>query len=150
MKRVLFICHGNICRSVMAQYMFLDKVKKMGLEDQFDADSAATSREEIGNEMYPPAKRKLKQKGVPYGHHQARQIVREDYDKFDLLVGMDDENLYYMKRMLGNDPEGKFRMMLSYIGLNREVADPWYSGDFEQTYQDLDASLDAMIETLNN
>ncbi len=146
MKRVLFICHGNICRSVMAQYMFLDKVKHLRLEDQFDADSAATSREEIGNEMYPPAKRKLKQKGIPFGNHRARQIVREDYDRYDLLIGMDEENLYYMKRILGDDPDDKFRMMLSYIGLSREVADPWYSGDFEQTYQDLDASLDAMIE----
>ncbi len=146
MKRVLFICHGNICRSVMAQYMFLYKVKMRGLEDVFDADSAATSREEIGDEMYPPAKRKLTQKGIPFGHHRARQIVREDYDRYDILVGMDDENLYYMKRMLGNDPEGKFRKMLNYIGLEREVADPWYSGDFEQTYQDLDMSLDAMID----
>ncbi len=146
MKRVLFICHGNICRSVMAQYMFLDKVNRLGLGDQFEADSAATSREEIGNGMYPPAKRKLTQKGIPFGNHRARQIVREDYDRYDLLVGMDDENMYYMRRMLGNDPEGKFRMMLNYIGLNREVADPWYSGDFEQTYQDLDSSLDAMIE----
>ncbi len=148
--RVLFVCHGNICRSVMAQYMFQDKVRRLGLETLFEADSAATSREEIGNEMYPPAKRKLTQKGISFGHHRARQIVPEDYDRYDLLIGMDDENLYYMKRILGNDPDGKFRRMLSYIGLDREVADPWYSGDFEQTYQDLDKSLDAMIEAENN
>ncbi len=147
MKRILFVCHGNICRSVMAQYMFEYKVKQLGLENQFESDSAATSREEIGNEMYPPAKRKMTQKGIPFGHHRARQIVREDYNKYDLLIAMDEENLYYMKRILGNDPDGKFRMMLSYIGLNREVADPWYSGDFEQTYKDLDASLDALIDT---
>ncbi len=145
MIKVLFVCHGNICRSVMAEYMFRDKIRKLGLEDRFCADSAATSREEIGNEMYPPAKSMLTKKGIPFGHHRARQIVREDYDRYDILVGMDDENMYFMRRMLGEDTEGKFRKMLQYIGLEREVADPWYTGDFTQTYEDLDQSLDAMI-----
>ena len=145
-KRVLFICHGNICRSVMAQYMFDYKVSRLGLEDQFTSDSAATSWEEIGNEMYPPAKRMLTKKGIPFGHHRARRIVSEDYDNYDLLVGMDDENLYFMRRILGEDPDGKYRKIMNYIGLEREVADPWYTGDFAQTYEDLDRSLDAMIE----
>ena len=144
-KRILFICHGNICRSVMAEYMFKEKVRQLGVEDQFEADSAATSREELGNEMYPPAKRMLTKKGIPFGHHRARQITREDYDRYDLLIGMDDWNLSNMRRMLGNDPDHKFRKMLNYIGLEREVADPWYTGDFAQTYEDLDRSLDALI-----
>ena len=135
MKRILFICHGNICRSVMAEYMFKEKVRKLGLENQFEADSAATSREEIGNEMYPPAKRMLTKKGIPFGHHRARQITRDDYDRY----------LSNMRRMLGDDQDHKFRKMLNYIGLEREVADPWYTGDFAQTYEDLDKSLDAMI-----
>ncbi len=146
MIKILFICHGNICRSVMAQYMFEDKIRSLRLEDQFYVDSAATSREEIGNEMYPPAKRMLTKKGIPFGHHRARQIVRDDYDRYDLLVGMDDWNLHNMHRILGDDPDGKFRKMLNYIGLEREVADPWYTGDFAQTYDDLDRSLDAMIQ----
>ncbi len=130
----------------MAQYMFEDKIRSLRLEDQFYVDSAATSREEIGNEMYPPAKRMLTKKGIPFGHHRARQIVRDDYDRYDLLVGMDDWNLHNMHRILGDDPDGKFRKMLNYIGLEREVADPWYTGDFAQTYDDLDRSLDAMIQ----
>ena len=146
MKSILFICHGNICRSAMAEYMFKEKVRRLGLEDQFYADSAATSREEIGNEMYPPAKRMLTQKGIPFGHHRARQIVREDYDRYDLLIGMDDWNMRNMARILGEDPDGKFRKMLTYIGLEREVADPWYTGDFAKTYDDLDRSLDALIQ----
>ena len=129
----------------MAEYMFKDKVHRLGLDDLFYADSAATSREEIGNEMYPPAKRMLTKKGIPFGHHRARRIVSEDYENFDLLVGMDDENLYFMRRILGDDPEGKYRKIMNYVGLEREVADPWYTGDFVQTYEDLDRSLDAMI-----
>lgn len=133
MKRILFVCHGNICRSPMAEYVMKDLVKKAGLAAQFHIESAATSAEEIGNPVYPPARRKLAEHGISCAGHAARQLTREDYDRWDLLIGMDGANLRNMRRICGGDPAGKLRLLLDCAGRSGEVADPWYTGDFETT-----------------
>ena len=138
MIRVLFVCHGNICRSPMAEFVLKDLVKKAGLEDQFSIASTATSTEEIGNPVYPPARRKLAQHGISCEGKRARQLRREDYEDWDLLIGMDHANIRNMRRICGGDPEGKIHLMLDYAGRSgQEVADPWYTGDFEATWQDV-------------
>ncbi len=138
MIRVLFVCHGNICRSPMAEFVLKDLVKKAGLEDQFSIASAATSTEEIGNPVYPPARRKLAQHGISCEGKRARQQRREDYEDWDLLIGMDQANIRNMRRICGGDPEEKIHLMLDYAGRSgQEVADPWYTGDFEATWQDV-------------
>ncbi len=116
MIRVLFVCHGNICRSPMAEFILKDLVKKAGLEDQFSIASAATSTEEIGNPVYPPARRKLAQHGISCEGKRARQLRREDYEDWDLLIGMDQANIRNMRRICGGDPEGKIHLMLEYAG----------------------------------
>ena len=138
MTKVLFVCHGNICRSPMAEFVLKDLVKKAGLEDQFSIASAATSTEEIGNPVYPPARRKLAQYGISCEGKRARQLRREDYEDWDLLIGMDQANIRNMRRICGGDPEEKIHLMLDYAGRSgQEVADPWYTGDFEATWQDV-------------
>lgn len=119
MTKILFICHGNICRSPMAEFVMKDLVKKAGLSPQFYIDSAATSREEIGNPVYPPARRKLAEHGVPCGGHAARQLTGGDYAEYDLLIGMDQANLRNMRRICGGDPEGKLHLLLDYTGSPR-------------------------------
>ena len=146
MTRVLFICHGNICRSPMAEFILKSMVKAAGLEGQYHIESAAVSTEEIGNPIYPPAKRCLTQHGVPFDSgKRARQVTRADYDRFDLLVCMDASNLRWLHRIIPDDPQGKIRLMMSFAGLSRDVADPWYTGDFETTYRDLTAGCKAML-----
>ena len=146
MTRVLFICHGNICRSPMAEFILKSMVKAAGLEGQYHIESAAVSTEEIGNPIYPPAKRCLTQHGVPFDPgKRARQVTRADYDRFDLLVCMDASNLRWLHRIIPDDPQGKIRLMMSFAGLSRDVADPWYTGDFETTYRDLTAGCRAML-----
>lgn len=138
MIRVLFVCHGNICRSPMAEFVLKDLVKKAGLEDQFSIASAATSTEEIGNPVYPPARRKLAQHGISCEGKRAQQLRREDYEDWDLLIGMDQANIRNMRRICGGDPGEKIHLMLDYAGRSgQEVADPWYTGDFEATWQDV-------------
>lgn len=137
MLKILFICHGNICRSPMAEFVMKDLVQKVGLEKDFYIESAATSLEEIGNDIHRGTRGILLQKGIPFERRAARRITQADYQKFDLLVGMDEENLYYMNRAWNNDPEGKIRLLLEFAGKNREVADPWYTGNFDQTYADV-------------
>ena len=148
MEKVLFVCHGNICRSPMAEFVLKDMVKKAGLEDRFRIDSVAATREEIGNDMYPPAKRKLREKGIPFTPRAARLLVRADYDRFDYLIGMDEENLDDMVRICGGDPEKKISLLLEWAGLSRDVADPWYTGNFEATYQDLIVGCTAFLNKL--
>ena len=146
--RVLFVCHGNICRSPMAEFILKDMAKKAGRADFF-IESAAVSREEIGNPIYPPAKRCLSEHGVPFDSgKRARQVVDEDYDRFDLIVCMDEWNVRLLKRIIPSDPAGKIWLMMSFAGIKRDVADPWYTGDFEKTYQDLVVGCKALLEKL--
>lgn len=148
MKRILFVCHGNICRSPMAEYVMKDLVKKAGLAAQFHIESAATSTEEIGNPVYPPARRKLAEHGISCAGHAAHQLTREDYDRWDLLIGMDGANLRNMRRICGGDPAGKLRLLLDCAGRSGEVADPWYTGDFETTWRDVLAGCRGLLREL--
>lgn len=148
MKKILFVCHGNICRSPMAEFVMKDLVKKAGLEKKIYIESAATSLEEIGNDIHRGTRGKLLQMGIPFERRAARRITAADYEKFDLLVGMDEENLYYMNRAWNNDPEGKIRLLLEFAGKNREVADPWYTGNFDQTYLDVQEGCEAILAQL--
>ena len=149
MKKVLFICHGNICRSPMAEFVMKDLVEKVGLASQFRIASAATSREEIGNPVYPPAQRKLAEHGIGCEGHAARQITARDYQDYDLLIAMDSANLRNMRRFYGGDPAGKIHMLLEYAGRpGEEVADPWYTGDFQATWEDVSAGCAGLLEQL--
>ena len=148
MHKILFVCHGNICRSPMAEFVMKDLVRKAGREAEFDIASAATSTEEIGNPVYPPARRKLAEHGVSCAGKTARQLRRSDYDAYDLLIGMDDENLRNMRRLCGGDPEGKLHLLLDYTGRPGPVADPWYTRDFEATWRDVEAGCRALLEWL--
>ena len=148
MTRVLFVCHGNICRSPMAEYRLRALVREAGLQARITAASAATSAEELGNPVYPPARRKLAEHGIACAGHAARQLQRADYDRYDLLVAMDEENLAGMRRICGGDPAGKMRLLLSYTDTPRAVADPWYTGDFEAAWQDIDRGCRALLAAL--
>ena len=146
MTRILFVCHGNICRSPMAEFILKALVRAKGLEHQYHIESAAVSTEEIGNPIYPPAKRCLSQHGVPFdSDKRARQVTRADYDRFDRIICMDASNLRWIRRIIPEDPGGKIRLMMSYTGHSRDVADPWYTGDFEETFQDLLEGCEAML-----
>ena len=137
MVKILFVCLGNICRSPMAEYIMKDLVKKAGLDNRFVIASAATSREEIGNPVYPPARRKLAEHGIGCEGHAARQLVSRDYDRFDLLIGMDHANIRNMQRICGGDTEGKIHLLMEYSGKpGKEVSDPWYTHDFETAWKD--------------
>ena len=137
MVKILFVCHGNICRSPMAEFVMKDLVKKAGLEDCFEIASAATSTEEIGNSVYPPARRKLAEHGIDCSGKTSRQLTRSDYARYDLLIGMDRANIRNMTRICGGDPEGKIRRLLDYTDRPGDVADPWYTGDFDATWRDV-------------
>ena len=138
MIKVLFICHGNICRSPMAEYVMQDMVRKRGLEGRFEIASAATSREELGNPVYPPARRVLAQHGIDCSGHCARQITRGDYGRYDYIIGMDRANIRNICRITGGDPLGKVSLLLDHTDRpGQEVADPWYTGDFDETWRDV-------------
>ena len=145
MRRILFVCHGNICRSPMAEFILKALVRARGLEDQYYIESAAVSTEEIGNPIYPPAKRCLTQHGIPFDARGARQVTAADYDRFDRIICMDSSNLRWIRRIIPDDPDGKIHLMMSYAGRHRDVADPWYTGDFETTFQDLLEGCEALI-----
>ena len=137
MIRILFVCHGNICRSPMAEFVMKDLVRKAGRENDFYIESAATSTEEIGNEVYPPARRKLAEHDISCKGKTARQMTRRDYERFDLLIGMDSWNIHNMKVISGDDPENKIHQLLDFTNRPDDVADPWYTGDFEATWRDV-------------
>lgn len=148
MTKILFVCHGNICRSPMAEFVMKDLVRRRGIAKDFEIASAATSTEEIGNPVYPPARRKLAEHGISCSGKTARQMTMGDYVHFDYLIGMDNWNLRNMRRMTRNDPDGKIHSLLSFAGKDAEVADPWYTGDFEATWQDVNEGCEALLKTL--
>ena len=148
MIKLLFVCHGNICRSPMAEFVMKDLAAKAGLADAFVIESAATSAEELGNPVYPPARRKLAEHGISCSGKTARRMTRADYEKYDLLIGMDHANLRNMTRITGGDPKGKIRLLLDYAGRHEEVADPWYTGDFQATWKDVLEGCTALLRSL--
>ena len=147
MHKILFVCLGNICRSPMAEMILKYMVKKRGLEGDFEIASCATSTEELGNPVYPPARAELARRGVPCEKRGARQLMKADYDKYDLLIGMDASNIRNMHRMLGGDPQGKIRKMLDYA-YGGDVADPWYTGGFDRTFEDIKAGCEGLLKTI--
>ena len=149
LRRILFVCHCNICRSPMAEFAMKRLAQEAGLADRFQIASAATSTEEIGNPVYPPARRKLAEHGISCAGKTARQMVRADYRDYDLLIGMDRANLRSMYRICGGDPEGKIRLLLDYAGRpDQEVADPWYTGDFDAAWNDVLSGCRGLLKTL--
>ena len=147
MIKVLFVCHGNICRSPMAEFVLKDMVAKRRLEDHFEIASAATSREEIGNPVYPPAKKKLAEHGIRCDGKRARQMTAKDYSYYDMIIGMDDENMYYMKRICGGDPEHKLTLLMDYTSRPGSVADPWYTRDFDATWRDVVEGCEGLLKS---
>ena len=150
MIKVLFICHGNICRSTMAQFVFQDMVNGMHLADKFHIDSVATSREEIGNPPHRGTVQKMKEVNIPVIHHRAKQITWKDYEEFDYIIGMDSNNMRNLDRMLKGDPDNKVHKFLTFAGSGRDIADPWYTGNFDETYIDITEGVRAFYEYLEN
>ena len=150
MYKILFVCHGNICRSPMAEFIMKELVEKNGLENSFYIESAATSCEELGNPVYPPARRVLASRGIDCSAKRARRITAEDYDKFDYIVCMDNNNLRNLERMFPTDNGKKISKLLSFADSPRDVADPWYTGDFAATERDVVRGCSALLEHIIN
>ena len=150
MIRVMFVCHGNICRSPMAEFLFKDFVKKKGIENQFIIASSATSTEEIGNGVHRGTRAILDRLNISYAGKVATRLTASDYDKYDYFIGMDDANKYNMKRIFGGDKDGKVSLMLDYTDTPRSVADPWYTGDFTKTYNDIVNGINGFYEFLKS
>ena len=152
MFRVLFVCHGNICRSPMAEFILKSMVEKRGIADQFLIASCATSTEEIwngiGNPVYPPARKELAKHGISCEGKRAVQLKKSDYENYDYLICMDENNYRNMLRMLGGDPEGKISKLMNHTSRPGNVADPWYTGDFETTYTDIVEGCEALLKEL--
>ena len=149
MIKILFVCHGNICRSPMAEFMLRDMVQKAGRSAEFTIASAATSAEELGNPVYPPARRELKAHGIDCTGKTARQLSWADYDRYDLFIGMDQRNLRAMHRILKGDPQKKIRLMMDYTNRPGDVADPWYTGEFGVTWRDVSEGCRGLLEALD-
>ena len=154
-QKILFVCHGNICRSPMAEFVMKKMVDDAGLRGEYEIGSAATSTEEIGNDMYPPAKACLRRHGIPFVHREARQMTRADYDYYDRILLMDANNLMWLSRLMPDlvwrtpegwsDRDGKVSLLMELAGSARDVADPWYTGNFERTYLDISHALHCML-----
>lgn len=154
MIKIMFVCHGNICRSPMAEMIFVHMLRQRGMESQFHIASSATSTEEIirgiGNPIYPPAKAELQKHQIPCHPHRATQLKKSDYSCYDLFIGMDDTNLHHMRRILGHDPEGKIRSFMHTDGTPIRVADPWYSGNFSAAFRDIYEGCSVLLDALTN
>ena len=148
MTKILFVCHGNICRSPMAEFVMKDMVRKAGLENEIRVSSAGTSAEELGNPVYSPVRRLLTEHGIDCAGKMARRMIPGDYGAYDLLIGMDEANLRNMRRLCGGDPEGKIHRLLEYAGRQGEVADPWYTRDFEATWRDVNDGCRGLLDLL--
>ncbi|MBQ2139714.1 MAG: low molecular weight phosphotyrosine protein phosphatase [Acidaminococcaceae bacterium] len=148
MIKILFVCHGNICRSPMAEFVMKDLVRKAGLEDRFLIASKAARRDELGNDTHYGTKAKLRQMGVPFAKRRATLLDRSDYDAYDYLIGMDEENMRDMLRLFGGDPNGKIYKLLRFADEDRDVADPWYTGNFDETYEDVLKGCTALLRMI--
>ena len=148
MIKILFVCHGNICRSPMAEFVMKDLVRKAGLEDRFLIASKAARRDELGNDTHYGTKAKLRQMGVPFAKRRATLLDRSDYDAYDYLIGMDEENMRDMLRLFGGDPNGKIYKLLRFADEDRDVADPWYTGHFDETYEDVLKGCTALLRMI--
>ena len=150
MTKILFICHGNICRSPMAEFVMKHMVREEGLEKNFYIASAATSREEIGNDIHYGTRAKLREAGIPFARRQAVQLRLEDYEKYDYLIAMDRNNLRNIQRIIGEDPAGKVRLLLEFAGEYRDIADPWYTGNFDKTYEDVKKGCEGLLHEIRS
>lgn len=148
MTKILFICHGNICRSPMAEFVMRDMVNKAGLSDKFEIASAATSTEEIGNSVYPPVKRLLADNGISCDGKTARQLTKKDYDNYDFLIGMDGANYRNINRICGGDKQNKIHLLMDFTGSPHDVADPWYTRNFDATWNDINEGCKALLDKL--
>ncbi len=148
MTRIVFVCHGNICRSPMAEAIFRDLLEKRGLTNRFSVDSAAVSAEELGNPVYPAAQSELARRGLPRSAHTAWQLSPGDYDRFDFFVGMDMDNVYRMQRIFGGDKKKKIGLLLAYTDRPREVEDPWFTGRFAYVFDEIEEGCKAFLEEL--
>ncbi len=152
MIKIMFVCHGNICRSPMAEFIMKNLVSKHGLEQEFLIKSSATSSEEIyngvGSHIYPPALRELQKNGIPVTEKRAVQLTAEDYDKYDLFLVMDNNNLRNIKHIFKSDPQNKIKKLLDYVGTGKDVADPWYYGNFDVTFSEITEGCKALLKTL--
>ena len=153
MTKILFVCHGNICRSPMAEFVMKHMVRQAGLEKDYEISSAAATCEELGNDMYPPAKRKLTREGIPFTRREAQLMTRADYRRYDHIIGMDRDNLARIQRICGGDPDGKMSMLLDWSEGKRKgcnVADPWFTGDFDITYDDITEGCSGLLKSLES
>ncbi len=148
MKKIMFVCHGNICRSPMAEFVLKDMVEKRGRSDLFKIASSATSREEIGNDTFSGTKRKLREMGIPFESRQARQLNKGDYEMYDLIIAMDQQNITNILPIIGADTADKVRLLLDFTGEHGEIADPWYTGDFDKTYDDIVRGCEALLSKI--
>ena len=146
MTKILFVCHGNICRSPMAEFVMKDMVKEQGLCDSFEISSAATSTEEIGNPVYPPVRKLLGEKGLSCKGKTARQITKADYDYYDYIIAMEQYNLRNMRYIFPADTENKIHLMLDFTDNPRDVSDPWYTGRYEEAFRDITEGCRALLE----
>lgn len=149
MYKILFVCHGNICRSAMSEFIMKDTINKRGIADIIQVSSAATSREEIGNDMYPPAKRKLDKEHIPYTRRQARQVTQSDYSQYDCILCMEEFNIKNLKRIIPSDPNNKIHLLLDYSDSPRDISDPWFTGDFDKAYDDITEGCECLLKYLH-